>query len=60
MRTDSSPSRLDARRHAQDTASGRLLLGFAGAAMAVFFLMLGAIGLAFLVYMLVVLNFFYY
>jgi hypothetical protein len=60
MRTDSSASRLDARRREEDAASGRLMLGFAGAAVAVFFLLLGAIGLAFLVYMLVVLNFYYY
>ena len=60
MRTDSSPSRLDARRHAQDTSSVGLMLGFSGAVLAVFFLLLGAVGLAFLVYMLFVLNFYYY
>ena len=59
MRTDSSPSRPAGGRDAQDKGSG-LLLGFAGAAMAVFLLLLGAVGFAFLVYMLFVLNFYYY
>ena len=60
MRTHSSPSRpVDARR-AEGAGSVGLMLGFAGAAMAVFFLLLGGIGLAFLVYMLVVLKFYYY
>jgi hypothetical protein len=36
------------------------MLGFAGAALASFFLLLGAVGLAFLVYMLVVLIYYYY
>ena len=60
MRTESSPSRLDAPRHAQDTSSVGLMLGFTGAVLAVFFLLLAAIGLAFLVYMLFVINLYYY
>ncbi|MET0645036.1 MAG: hypothetical protein ABW208_00360 [Pyrinomonadaceae bacterium] len=59
MRADSSPSRLADGRDAQGNGSG-LMLGFAGAAVAVFLLLLGAVGLAFLVYMLFVLNFYYY
>jgi hypothetical protein len=47
------------RRDAQGKGSG-LMLGFAGAAVAVFLLLLGAIGVAFLVYMLVVLNYYYH
>ncbi|HEX8149286.1 MAG TPA: hypothetical protein VF591_19040 [Pyrinomonadaceae bacterium] len=60
MRTDSSPSRLADGSRAQGKGSVGLMLGFAGAAMAVFFLLLVAIGLAFLVYMLFVLKLYYY
>ena len=56
MRTDTGPSRPADERRAQGKGSG-LMLGFAGAAPAVFSLLLGAVGLA---YMLVVLNFYYY
>ena len=59
MRTDSSPSRPADGHDAQGKGSG-LLLGFAGAAMAVFLLLLGAVGLALLVYMLFALNYYYY
>ena len=59
MNTDTSPSRHADDRRAQGEGKG-LMLGFAGAALAVFFLLLGAVGLAFLVYMLVVLNYYYY
>jgi hypothetical protein len=60
MRTGSSPSRLDARRHAQDAASVGLMLGFTGAVLAVFFLLLAVIGIAFLVYMLFVVDQYYH
>lgn len=59
MRTDSLPSRPAEGRDAQDKGSG-LLLGFAVGAVAVFLLLLGAVGLAFLVYMLVLLNAYYH
>ena len=47
MHTDSSPSRLDARRHAQDTSSVGLMLGFAGTTVAVFLLILALVCAAF-------------
>ena len=59
MRTDTSPSRHADDRRAQEEGKG-LMLGFAGAALAVFFLLLGAVGLAFLVYMLFVVNSYYH
>jgi hypothetical protein len=59
MRTDSSPPRRAEGREAQGKGSG-LLLGFAGGAVAVFLLLLGAVGLAFLVYMLFLLNAYYH
>ena len=59
MRTDSSPSRPADGRDAQGKGAG-LMLGFAGAAMAVFLLLVGAVGLAFLVYMLFVLSYYYH
>lgn len=58
MRTDTAPSRSADECRAQGKGSG-LMLGFAGAALASFFLLLGAVGLAFLVYMLVVLYYYY-
>ena len=59
MRTDSSPSRPADDRGAHGKGSG-LMLGFAGAAVAVFFLLLGAVGLALLAYMLVALYYYYH
>ena len=57
MRTDTSPSRLAADGRASGSVG--LMLGFAGAALAVFLLLLGAIGLVFFVYMFFQLGLYY-
>ena len=59
MRTDTTPRTADG-RPARHKGSVRLMLGLTGAALAVFFLLLGAVGLAFLVYMLFVLKHYYH